>query len=151
MAMRWLMTFVTISLVACLATAQPPGGKSDLDAIQGVWRLVGGETQGKALTKEKMQALAQGAPELYLTFNGEIARSNTSEPPAKFKLDPAKKPKEINLTSTGPQGQTMELKGIYELAGDDLKICFDIDRPTEFKTKEGSNAIVRVLKRVKDK
>ena len=42
--------------------------------------------------------------------------------------------------------------GIYQQEGNRLKVCLDLsgkDRPREFKTKSGSNAILLVFKREK--
>ena len=56
------------------------------------------------------------------------------------KLEPTKKPKQIDaVRSKGPDaGKT--LKGIYELDDKTFKVCFGAagkDQPTEFATKEG--------------
>jgi uncharacterized protein (TIGR03067 family) len=62
-----------------------------------------------------------------------------------FKLNAAKKPKEIDLIAA--KGVT---KGIYALDGDNLKITLatgDGGRPTEFATKPGDGHYHAVLKR----
>jgi hypothetical protein len=44
------------------------------------------------------------------------------------------------------------LEGVYEVKGDDLKLCvmvFGKDRPTEFKSGEGSSVAMLTLKRQK--
>jgi uncharacterized protein (TIGR03067 family) len=68
----------------------------------------------------------------------------------KMKLDSAKTPKEIDLTHH--QAGVPAWPGIYEINGDDLKICLDLDgksRPTEFKTKPDDKHLLLVLKRKK--
>jgi uncharacterized protein (TIGR03067 family) len=70
----------------------------------------------------------------------------------KFKLDPAKKPKTIDMTAE--KAKQEQVLGIYELKDDDLKLCFAKgggERPTEFISKAGTNQTVIVLKRVKAK
>ena len=69
-------------------------------------------------------------------------------------MDPAKKPKEIDVTGDeGPnKGKTM--KGIYQLEKDKLKICLCEDRnnnqrPTEFKVNADSGHTLVTLERAK--
>jgi uncharacterized protein (TIGR03067 family) len=69
-----------------------------------------------------------------------------------FKVDVAKKPKEIDITFTeGPEkGKTIH--GIYELEGDTYKVCIGMkgsDRPTAFESKPGSGVALEVLQREK--
>src|SRR5262249_38306810 len=62
---------------------------------------------------------------------------------AKIKLDPSKKPREIDLISKG--GRSMS--GIYKLEGDTLTFCRpgpskNAERPKEFKTADSPNEII---------
>jgi RNA polymerase sigma factor (sigma-70 family) len=66
----------------------------------------------------------------------------------KYKLDAAKDPKQIDLTT--PDGKVMP--AIYRMRFDTLELCFDDDgktRPTEFASREGSRQGLWILKRVK--
>jgi RNA polymerase sigma factor (sigma-70 family) len=57
---------------------------------------------------------------------------------AKFKVNPAKKPKEIDIITLMADGSDRVIPGIYKLDGDTLEICVDDSgkkRPTEFKAK----------------
>jgi uncharacterized protein (TIGR03067 family) len=64
-----------------------------------------------------------------------------------FKLDPSKKPKQIDLEIM--EGQPN--KGIYSLEGDTLKLCVsedeNEDRPTEFATKPGTKIVLIEMKK----
>jgi RNA polymerase sigma-70 factor (ECF subfamily) len=68
-----------------------------------------------------------------------------------YKLDPAKKPKEITIVNH----EGKKHLGIYKLDGDALTICMHEEdgasRPTEFASKEGSKVVLVVLKREKKK
>ena len=64
-----------------------------------------------------------------------------------FKIDPAKKPRQIDLNL---EGKTIE--GIYAFRDGKLKICINEPgqpRPTEFKSPEGSKTVLILLKRAK--
>ena len=55
------------------------------------------------------------------------------------------------ILTAGP-GEEVIVKGIYELNGETLKICFAAPgkpRPTDFTNKPKSGRIVEVLERVK--
>ena len=62
-------------------------------------------------------------------------------------IDSSQKPKHIDLDVNN---QT--LKGIYELEGDTLKLCYNLisrERPTEFASKPDSGLVLVIHKRVK--
>jgi uncharacterized protein (TIGR03067 family) len=67
-----------------------------------------------------------------------------------YHLSPAKTPKSIDFTPTAGPDKGKPLPGIYELDGDDLKICFGKvggPRPSGFTTAAGSGHVLVVLKR----
>ena len=116
--------------------------KQDKDAIHGEWAVVSAENGGKAISAG---AVAQS----WVTFAGDkfvfCYEGNVNA--ATFTLDAAKSPKQINLKD---ENGRLRL-AIYELTGDDLKICLDEsgkDRPSSFATSGGRNGMM-VLKRKK--
>jgi uncharacterized protein (TIGR03067 family) len=122
--------------------------KADLDKFQGTWEVTKYERNGEQFpvmamkfTGDKMQRYAAaGDP-------------SPSRPEWTIKLDPSKKPRAIDATVlTGPlMGKTR--LGIYQLDAEELKLCLArpevTDRPTEFKSNEGSQLEVITLKRSK--
>ena len=64
----------------------------------------------------------------------------------RFKIDPAKMPKAIDLCVPTDQDKGKTGHGIYELEGDRWKLCFPQDdnaakeRPTSFKSEAGSRS-----------
>jgi uncharacterized protein (TIGR03067 family) len=75
-----------------------------------------------------------------------------NEEKGSYRLDPSKKPKQIDLL--GDMG-TVQAQGIYELEKDHLKLCWDRQfktqgRPTKFVgAKEGNDPFLLVLIREK--
>jgi uncharacterized protein (TIGR03067 family) len=66
--------------------------------------------------------------------------------PVNYRLDPSKKPKEIDIMI--PKG----MKGIYTLDGDTLTMCVVAKgdpRPKEFKADADTKAVIMTLKRDK--
>jgi uncharacterized protein (TIGR03067 family) len=52
----------------------------------------------------------------------------------------------------GPAAERVTWKGIFELKGDELTLCLAIpnmERPTEFDSKEGETSVFMKLKREK--
>ena len=69
----------------------------------------------------------------------------------KIKVDPTKTPKAMDITFEEGPHKGEVAKAIYEVKGDELRICHreaGQDRPTEFASKEASETLV-VWKRVK--
>ena len=68
------------------------------------------------------------------------------------KIDPKKKPKWMDSTATTGSDKEKVSLGIYEIAGDDYKVCFAPPgkaRPKAFSSAPGSGNIVQVWKREK--
>jgi uncharacterized protein (TIGR03067 family) len=121
--------------------------KKELARFEGTWKFV-------SLEMEKMKLSEEALKHFQLKLEGDkfttIDENRKSH--GTFKVDPAKKPKTIDMTMTdGPlKGKTMV--GIYELEGDTYKVCVDMSgktRPTELAIKPGSGFILEVLKREK--
>lgn len=69
-----------------------------------------------------------------------------------FKLDPSTIPPCIDINVAEGVQKDADMEGIYELKGDELKICVKVvgkARPAKFASPEGENIALIVLKRVK--
>ena len=79
----------------------------------------------------------------------EMRKEGDEPKKADYKLNPAAKPKEIDIMPDGDANKTM--KAIYQLDGDTLKICLPAgdDRPTEVTGAKGSKNKLMVLQRAK--
>jgi uncharacterized protein (TIGR03067 family) len=145
------VSLLTAVAVGLLVGAGVPAGqrKKDKAALQGVWKVV---------TIEHGQTKKEDNEGHELVFKGDeftLRKGDQTIFKGKFKLDPAKKPKQIDLDITEDVknksvGQTAE--GIYALEKDRLKCCIMEPgsggaRPTEFSAPEGTKQVVVTLKR----
>jgi uncharacterized protein (TIGR03067 family) len=143
--MRWQMFAVALATSACFGVSEQGAGKGDEDVLQGTWQVVGGEMQGMALKEEMMKDL-----DVRMTVKGntfEFKTKGADDETGTYKLDPSKTPRHIDIVTNKGQNR----KGIYELKGDEFKVCLDPEgktRPTEFKSKAESPIGVMVFKRV---
>lgn len=134
---------LTFSLVAANTIGDD---KKDETLLQGTWKLVEGERNGEKPPKEFLEAFK-------ITFKGDtvLPEGAGGERESTYKLDTTSKPRRIDIKSAENADRTM--KGIYELSGDTLKICFSSPGsetyPTEFSGKAGSNAMNMVFKKQK--
>ena len=118
---------------------------SDIDALQGIWKVTALEFDGNA-----MPAFMLGAATIVV--NGD--HFSTSGMGATYEgsvvLDAAQSPKHFTLTfDQGPEKGNSN-PGIYELDGDKWRLCLATRggaRPTEFATKSGSGHACETLER----
>jgi uncharacterized protein (TIGR03067 family) len=69
-----------------------------------------------------------------------------------IRIDPAAKPKTMDIIGTEGPNKGKTFLAIYELNGDTLRICYDLTgkvRPTEFKTRKGEPLFLATYKRAK--
>jgi RNA polymerase sigma factor (sigma-70 family) len=121
--------------------------KTDLDRLQGVWKLEYVEVSGRAQKMEyykKTRLVIKGDKLTLRSNDGRVEIGSV-------RVDSTKRPKEIDMISRHPAGHLMTDPGIYKLNGDKLTICYaphldaGQERPTEFETaKEGGRLWVLV-------
>ena len=131
--------------VASAALAAEPEG--DLKALQGTWVLaeatLAGHDHGDNFKEMKLKVDG----DKYEVGFGMILEKGT------IKLDSAKKPKQIDLTTEKKgafKGHT--LPGIYELKDDTVVLCLEADktdRPTKFEAPEKTRIMLFTFKREK--
>jgi uncharacterized protein (TIGR03067 family) len=123
----------------------------DLTGLQGDWICVMEEAQGQILSEDKLSKMDKrmnvdkDLMSIKRTSGGKFGAYE-----GKFKLDSAASPKTFDFSGTAPDGKQVELKGIYEFGGDDLKLIYAINggrRPTEFKTTKGPPCVYVQFKR----
>jgi uncharacterized protein (TIGR03067 family) len=143
-----LLTAVAVGLL--LGAGAPAGeGKKDREKLEGTWIPVRIEEGGN---------VKEGDDNHRLIFKGDeftIKKGDDVFIKGKFKLDPAKKPRHIDMEITEDArnkyvGQTAH--GIYALEKGELKWCLaepGNERPTEFAAPAGAKQFYVVLKREK--
>ena len=126
---------------------QDPSTSADIERLQGTWNFLSLEVEGAKLP----DAMLSGSKIIIKGDNFQsISAGVTYE--GKIKIDPSKTPRALDLIFTdGPEKGRTSL-GIYDLTGDDLRICLSLagnTRPTEFASKPGSGLAFETLKREK--
>src|SRR5262245_23708003 len=123
----------------------PSAKQTDQERIQGAWKIESIVFDGK---KES------DTDKITIIFNGNkmsIRVTPEHRDVSPFKLDETKSPKSLDIGDPAKKGDL--LPGIYELNGDELKICFakgSETRPTAFESKPGSRITFLTLRRGKD-
>jgi uncharacterized protein (TIGR03067 family) len=141
--LAWLT--LAAGLLALAGASRAGSPRSDRDRLQGSWVVVSGEAKGKAAPEDALK-------DLRLVIEGDKITSRTGDGKTlelTYKLDPAKKPRAIDLTN--PERKET-VQGIYQLAGETLKLALGApgeSRPAAFVTGENSKVVVLVLKREK--
>lgn len=128
-----------------LVAADDP--KDELKKLEGTWKMVSGEKDGKTLAEQTIKMA-----KLVIKGDHHDVKIGDDNLKGTHKVDPSKKPKNIDASDTeGPfKGKTV--LGIYELDGDNFEVCFaepGKDRPKEFSTKSGTGHILHVWKKEK--
>jgi uncharacterized protein (TIGR03067 family) len=148
-----LVALVTLLLIASVHSqpkdkaVRDDASRKELQKFQGAWVVESQELDGKQAKAAEISSRTFfcGADVFFIRKEGELLQLGI------HKVDPSKSPKTINATITKGlyQGETM--LGIYEIDGDHLKVCFDIEgqkRPSEFKTSAKEGRFLAVYKRV---
>ena len=130
------------------ARADDDEAKTELKALQGAWKVVAAEHDGDPLER------IVGGTLVVKENNFAIRTAGGTEMKGDLILNPAKKPKHIDLAHQEGLLKDKTWQGIYELKGDTLKLCYaeadsEKERPAEFKTLKKSGLLYLELKREK--
>jgi uncharacterized protein (TIGR03067 family) len=132
---------VTLSWIAFGGDARKEEPKVD-----GTWQASSGELAGKELPNSFFAVLK-------LTLkNGEYSAQAESLDRGTIGYDVTAKPKRMEIKGVEGPNKGKTIPAIYELSGDELKICYDLSGksyPTEFKTRPGTRLFLVVYHRKK--
>jgi uncharacterized protein (TIGR03067 family) len=148
-----MLRATVLVLTAGLLLAAGDGNEDPQDMeyarLEGTWQVVSLEVDGMKIPKETIKESKLIIKGKQFTMKEKIATYRGT-----FIIDPAKKPNTIDIKFTeGPEKGNTSL-GIYELDGDDLRLCLSVTtkvRPKEFTAKSKSGHGFEVLKREKPK
>jgi uncharacterized protein (TIGR03067 family) len=136
--------FVTLFLalsLACLSRAD------DAKSMNGTWLPSAAEFAGEKYPDEvrKSIKLVIDDRKYTVTVGKELDKGTV-------KLDPSKKPKEMDIIGTEGPNKGKTILAIYEKTDDTLRVCYDLSgkaRPTEFKTTKGTQLFLVTYNREK--
>ncbi|MCI0695366.1 TIGR03067 domain-containing protein [candidate division KSB1 bacterium] len=121
--------------------------KEDSKMVEGTWLPVDAELGGQKFPDEVLKTFKLTITDGKYTVNvGEQIDKGT------IKLEPATKPKAIDITGTEGPNKGKTILAIYDLTVDALRICYDLEgkqRPTEFKTVKDTQQFLVNYKRMK--
>ena len=149
---RVLNILVACFFTAAIAAADDKTAK-DTKELQGSWQAVSLEANGEARPDDE-------AKELQIVFKGDeifAVKPTGEEPHLKFKLDPGKTPKAIDLIHIEGSDKGKTAAGIYCLKDGRLRVCINIfgqdttQRPKQFKTQAGTGVGAGIFERAKQK
>ncbi len=122
--------------------------KFDADKIVGSWTYLSAEKNGQKSDQDSLKEGKVTIAKDKISLDGSAGTFVL-----KYKLDTTKKPVTIDMEMTEGAGQGSTAKGIIEVKGDELKLCYSSsgEAPKKFEAKEGSDHRLVILKRVAQK
>ena len=149
-----LSAAVLLTMVIPAAALRGEDAQKDLDKLQGTWDVTSMERNGKAAPKDFVEKITVTFKGDKMVMDGPLATAKGEEPVKPeftVKLDPSKKPNALDTTALNGKFKGKTQLGIYKLEGDELKICLPNqeakERPSDFKSPEGSDLVVMILKK----
>ena len=133
---------IACGLVASLPALAADDGKALLD---GIWLPVAMEFAGQPFPEEARRGIVlEIAGESYTVTVGKEVDQGT------VKVDAAATPAAIDIVGVVGPNKGKTILGIVEVEKDTLRVCYDFsgkDRPTEFKTAEGTQHFLVIYER----
>jgi uncharacterized protein (TIGR03067 family) len=143
------MVFALTAFAFSTDAAQKADLKRELELLQGTWRVVAVEIDGKSQPREK-------SPKEIVIAGNKLSGIG---PEMTMTLDPTKKPKWMDLTFK-KEDKDYPVKAIYEIEGDKLKLCiplapvgkmFENKRPESFDTAGKAVALFKAERAAKER
>jgi uncharacterized protein (TIGR03067 family) len=138
---------ICIATILFTAAAWSQDAADERKLLQGTWLPKAAELSENPFdeaTLKTMKLVVEG--DKYTVTVGKSIDKGTT------KIDPAAKPKAMDIIGTDGPNKGKTFLAIYELNGDTLRVCYDLTgkaRPTEFKTKKGELLFLATYKRAK--
>jgi uncharacterized protein (TIGR03067 family) len=140
---------LAFALMLFFSPASRSDDVKDESAIQGLWLPSSAELGGNKFPDEVRKSIKLEVKDgKYNVTVGKAPDKGT------IKLNPAVKPKEMDITGLEGPNKGKTILAIYELDGDTLRVCYDLSgksRPTEFKSTAGTQLFLVTYKRENSK
>jgi RNA polymerase sigma factor (sigma-70 family) len=128
------------------AAVQPPPDLADQEDLSGTWLCQARGRNGKLVQLDPQDATQRLGLHIW---SGVLAIGQAGKyTRLAFQLDPAQRPRHIDLVAEDPKGGRG--LGIYQLEDDTLQICYAMNqraRPTAFSTRPGEPFELLIFKR----
>lgn len=142
--------FVVLALTSCLlvvAALADDAARPDRELIQGSWTIVSIVQDGMQEPDESVQG-----GQIEFKEDGYTVRANDQiVEQGSQSLDPSRQPKTIDFKIIRGPDKGKSQQGIYQLEGDQLRVCFaypgERDRPKQFISTLETRSILLVLRR----
>jgi uncharacterized protein (TIGR03067 family) len=145
--MRVFVAPAVLVLSLAVAAGDDKANEADLKAMVGTWKLekavIGGKDEIEHLKDLKLEITEGGR---YVVQVGGLKDEGT------VTVDPAKMPRQMDITGTGGPNKGKQILAIYKLDGDTLTMCYELGggtRPTKFESKTDTKQFLAVYKREK--
>ena len=142
-----LKQLVALAVVFSFLPAAWSGDAKNDGAIEGTWLPSSAELGGKKLDDEVRKTI-----KLVVKYDKYTVTVGAAVDQGTVKLNPSAKPKALDITGTEGPNKGKTILAIYERNGDTLRVCYDLSgnsRPTDFKTKVGTQLFLVTYKREK--
>jgi uncharacterized protein (TIGR03067 family) len=127
-------------------TTQSSSGQETSQMIRGTWNPLSAELAGQPFPQQVLNTI-----QLILTEDRYTAVVAGAKDVGNLTLHSNQQPKALDILGTEGPNKGRTILAIFELAGDSLKICYDLEgktRPAEFKTNPGTKQFLVHYKRV---
>jgi len=117
------------------------------DSLDGTWLPEAAELSGVKYPDD-----VRKATKLVMKGDKYTVTVGTQSDRGTVKLDASVEPKTMDITGTDGPNKGKTFLAIYEHDGDTLRVCYDLSgksRPTEFKSKPGTQLFLVTYKRQK--
>jgi len=141
MRLGWLVLIACL-LAGCRAISAADSA-DDTKKFQGTWKMVSCSYDG-APQKGEMEWIVEG-DQYTIRLDGV-----SHQDPNMFKLDASSKHIDVFHHDTPPGTYGGKLKGIYEISGDSLTVCYDLTAeryPKSFDAPRGSRQVLYKFRR----
>lgn len=144
MNIRALLILVATAIAM---TASAGNGGNDAQKIQGTWAISSAEIGGSFFPPEAARVITLKLDEGKYVVKAENLDKGT------YTIDPTTKPKSLDIFGTEGPNAGKHFPCIYELHGDELKVCYQLGdgpRPSKFECPPGSKIFLVTYKRKAD-